>query len=583
MIGGLAHCGRILDIVITPIRRRPSLLVPFLLWSTAEALPAFTTGHAVARAVDDGFAAGRPLTGLGWLAVLGASWAVAAVGARQILLLLASVVEPFRDDLLSRIVGGTLSRAGTPGDRADTAAVSRMSHQVELARDSYAAVITVVRTFVFTLVSVVLGLLTLMPEVLVLVLPPFLVGLVLFLASLPALAGRQRAFILADENTAESVATMVAGLRDITACGAADRTRATVGSAVRRQARAAHVLARLTAVRTLALAVGGWLPVLLLLAGTPWLIREGAGPGVILGALAFVMQSLTPTLGSLVQGLGVSGVRLAVTLDRILETECRPASTAPSTALSAAPDGSVPVGAAPRLELRGVVFAYGAGAEPVVSGLDLTVHDGDHIAVVGPSGIGKSTLAALIAGVLRPQRGEILVDGSPTGPAMAHARVLIPQQAYVFRGSLAENLLYHAPGTPAPAIERAAEAVGGAELVRRLGGLHAQVDPGALSAGERQLIALVRAYLAPARLVVLDEATCHLDPAAEARAEEAFARRGGALIVIAHRLTSAARARHILVMDGTRVSLGVHERLISESPLYADLVGHWRTASPSPA
>ncbi|SPL90825.1 unnamed protein product [[Actinomadura] parvosata subsp. kistnae] len=118
-------------------------------------------------------------------------------------------------------------------------------------------------------------------------------------------------------------------------------------------------------------------------------------------------------------------------------------------------------------------------------------------------------------------------------------------------------------------------AVGADRLVDELGGYDAPVEPGALSAGQRQLVALARAYLAPAAVVILDEATCHLDPAAEAVAEAAFARRGGTLIVIAHRLTSALRARRILLMDGTRITLGTHEELVRTSPLYADLAGHW--------
>ena len=97
-----------------------------------------------------------------------------------------------------------------------------------------------------------------------------------------------------------------------------------------------------------------------------------------------------------------------------------------------------------------------------------------------------------------------------------------------------------------------------------------------LSAGERQLLTLVRASLASAPLVILDEATCHLDPAAEARVEEAFARRDGTLIVVAHRISSALRARHILVLDGHEALLGTHAELLERSELYRDLVGHWQ-------
>ncbi|MBG0824235.1 ABC transporter ATP-binding protein [Planomonospora sp. ID91781] len=559
--------------VLRALRRDPRVLVRLGLWSVLESAPALLIGLAVARAIDDGFAAGRPATGLAWLAVLGGAWLVAAIGAQRVVLAVAAIVEPFREDLLSHVVEGALDRSAAPGPGTEASAVARSNLQVELARDALASVVTVVRSFVFTAVSVLLGLMTLIPQVLVLVLPPFAAGLGLFLLSLPVLARRQRAFLLADERTAESVTAVAGGLRDIAACAAEERAAAAVGRRVTEQAEAGRALARVTAVRTLSLAVGGWSPAVLVLAGTPWLLSEGAGAGVILGALAYVTQSLAPALDNLVEGLGVSGVRLWVSLDRI-EESARTGADRPLAAgdrLPAAHGGA---------ELRGVTFAYGPHAEPVIAGLDLSVPDGDHLAVVGPSGIGKSTLAGLIAGVLRPDAGEVLVGGVPADRLAPAERVLIPQEAYVFRGSLMENLTYLARAG-AGQVDEAVAAVGLAGLVERLGGYRAEIRPALLSPGERQLVALARAYLTPARLIVLDEATCHLDPVAEARAEEAFARRGGTLLVIAHRPASALRARRVLVMDGTRVRLGTHGELLASSPLYAGLVGRWdpRTSS----
>jgi ATP-binding cassette subfamily C protein len=156
--------------------------------------------------------------------------------------------------------------------------------------------------------------------------------------------------------------------------------------------------------------------------------------------------------------------------------------------------------------------------------------------------------------------------------------VLIPQEAYVFAGTLEENLAYYRQGSIRPGkaeLDTAAEEVGLVPLLSRLGGYRADVTPAALSAGERQLIALTRAYLSPAPVAILDEATCYLDPAAEQRAEVAFARRGGTLIVIAHRITSALRARRILVLDGTRAQCGGHRELLGTSAMYRDLAGYW--------
>lgn len=192
--------------------------------------------------------------------------------------------------------------------------------------------------------------------------------------------------------------------------------------------------------------------------------------------------------------------------------------------------------------------------------------------MAGPSGIGKSTLLGLIAGVLRPDAGEV---------ATGCDRVLVPQEAYVFTATLRENLGYVCPQPPSyQALLASAEAVGAGPLLARLGGLDAVLDPAALSAADRQLIALARAHVSPAPLVLLDEATCHLDPAAEARAERAFT--GRTLVVVAHRTGSARRADRVLLMDGARAELGTHEELLARSAFYRDLTGAAPHTHPSP-
>ncbi|GAA3071828.1 hypothetical protein GCM10020254_14580 [Streptomyces goshikiensis] len=225
-------------------------------------------------------------------------------------------------------------------------------------------------------------------------------------------------------------------------------------------------------------------------------------------------------------------------------------------------------------------FAYGPRAQPVIDGLDLTVGAGEHLAVVGPSGIGKSTLTALIAGLLPPGGGTVRVAGAPaqrvTGPGPDLRRTLLPQQAYVFTGTVRENLTHLCPGPVSGAeVERATAALGSDGLVDRLGGLDGAVDPARLSPGERQHLALTAAYLSPAPLLLLDEATCHLDLRTEERAERALAARPGTLVVVAHRISSAARADRVLVLDGTRAVCGTHAELPARSPLYRDLVGLW--------
>ncbi|TDB78398.1 ABC transporter ATP-binding protein, partial [Actinomadura sp. KC216] len=230
------------------------------------------------------------------------------------------------------------------------------------------------------------------------------------------------------------------------------------------------------------------------------------------------------------------------------------------------------------LEARRITFAYSPRAAPVIEDLSLHVPEGTHLAVVGPSGAGKSTLANLLTGLAAPRRGRVTLGGAPLDPAgTAAAITLIPQESYVFAGTLRENLTYLCPNPAEARLDDAVHAIGLAGTVDRAGGYDAEIPPGGatLSQGERQLITLARAYLSAAPIIVLDEATSHLDPAAEARAERALADRGGTLIVIAHRISSAERADLILLLDGTAHALGTHDALLRRSPLYAELVVHW--------
>lgn len=551
-------------------------------WSLIEALPAFASGLLVARAIDQGFLADDLPTGLGWLGLLALSVLLGGWATRQTFLRLAAIVEPFRDELIARTVHGSLRRSTAVGAVADGAGVARLTQQVEIVREAYASVLLVVQGFLVTAVGAIVGLATLEPIVLVLVVPPLVVGLALFGAALPGMARRQRISILADEAIAESAGVVAGAMRDVAASGAEEHVRASVGAHIDEQARATRELARFTAVRTIAVAIGGLLPIVLILAAGPWLLDRGASIGAILGALTYVAQGVHPALQTLVRGLGNTGLWLFVTLARIVEETEAPAGDArgPVRPVRApAPRGG-------EVQLRDVTFGYGRATQPVIDRLDLTIPEGEHLAVVGPSGVGKSTLAGLIAGLLEPQRGTVSFGGVPLAaldPALAaRHRALIPQQAYVFAGTLRENLAYLRPDAPDAEIEQAVDLLAARPLLQRLGGLGAQLDPVALSAGERQLLTLVRAYVSAAQLVILDEATCHLDPAAEAHVERAFAQRGGSLLVIAHRISSALRAQRVLVLDAGSALAGSHAELLARSALYRDLVGYWN-AAPAPA
>jgi ATP-binding cassette subfamily C protein len=604
------------------LRGRAPVIAVLVVWSLLEAGQTFLLGFSLARAMDRGFLRDRPGIGLAWLALAAVAVPVGAYGTARVFRTVAALVEPLRDLLVRRVVRRGLREAvGGAGRAPDSAVVSRLTHQVEIARDAFGGIVMVLRSFVFTVAGALAGLLALAPVLLLVVLPPLAAGIALFALALRPLAKRQHRFLAADEAVAEEFGALAGGLRDITACGAEAPMAARADDRVQTALAAARSLARWGVLRTAALAVGGQLPLVLLLVGTPWLLdTHRVTPGDLLGAFTYLTQSLQPALQNLVHTLSAAGTRLGVVLRRISGPPPQPPA-APPPPLTPAPDTA--------LELHAVTFAYGPAAEPVLRDLDLSVPDGEHLVVVGPSGIGKSTLAGLAAGLLTPASGEVAVSGRPA---------LVPQEAYVFRGTVGENLRYLCPdgeaegadpvpeertaadtigagansvtderaaadptgadansvtderaaadttgaganSVPDERVLAAAEAVGADRLVETLGGLDGQVDPAALSAGERQLLALARTYLSPAALVLLDEATCHLDPPAEARAERAFAARpGSTLVVIAHRISSARRADRILVMDGAHAVCGTHGELLAASPLYRDLVGGWGDA-----
>lgn len=535
--------------------------------SVAEGLPAFSSGRLVQLAIDDGFAAGRPGQGVGWLLVFGAVALFGAVGSRLVWRQLGGLVEPVRDALVTAVVRGVLHNPSPRRNGFDAGAVARITQHVEVIRDATAGLLVQARAMLVTTGAALIGLFTVAGSLAWLVALPVAGALMLFACLLPGLARRQREMTLADEATAEQAGTVLAGMRDVVACGAESTVALTLYDVVDHQAKAAMRMARMAAARTAVIATGGFLPLLLALAAAPGLVASGRlTAGAALGSLVYLATSLQPA----VQGLGATSssvmLRLLVALRRVAET-----ATVPP------PRGGDREPADEAVETRGLTFGWGEHAEPIVRGLDLRLDAGDHLAVVGPSGIGKSTLAALLTGMVRPQAGEVLLGGVPVGelrPAALHRLVaLVPQETYLFQGTLRENLALFAPTATDEQLTESVHAVGAEEVVARLGGLDGEV--GHVSAGEAQLLALARVHASPARVVILDEAASSLDPASEVRAERAFAARGGVLVVIAHRLSSALRADRVLVMDGRSTLLGRHDDLLAASPRYAALMRAW--------
>jgi ATP-binding cassette, subfamily B, bacterial len=240
----------------------------------------------------------------------------------------------------------------------------------------------------------------------------------------------------------------------------------------------------------------------------------------------------------------------------------------------------------PRGEVRleGVRFAYGEDAE-VLHDVDLHVPAGSTLALIGPTGAGKSTVAKLIARFYDPTAGRVTVDGLDLRRVrladLRQAMGYVPQEGFLFSGTIADNIRFGRPEATRPEVEAAAGAVGADRVIADLPhGFDTEVgERGALlAAGERQLVAFARAWIADPALLILDEATSNLDVVTEARVQRALRRlrQGRTTIVIAHRLTTVAEADQVAVIeDGRVVEAGPPERLLAADGRFADLYGRW--------
>ncbi|WP_374214518.1 ABC transporter ATP-binding protein [Streptomyces sp. Je 1-79] len=266
----------------------------------------------------------------------------------------------------------------------------------------------------------------------------------------------------------------------------------------------------------------------------------------------------------------------AVSLKRMQELLQEPTSTAEA-------DAPLDV-----LSLRGeiafedVSFAYGS-EEEALTGVDLRIPAGQTVAFVGETGAGKSTLVKLVARFYDPTSGRVTADGADLRDldltAYRHRLGVVPQEAYLFAGTVRDAIAYGRPDATDAEVEAAARAVGAHDMIATLDGgyLHEVAERGRnLSAGQRQLIALARAELVDPDVLLLDEATAALDLATEAQVNQATDRLAGrrTTLVVAHRLTTAARADRVILMAHGRVAEdGTHDELLARDGRYAEL---WR-------
>jgi ATP-binding cassette subfamily B protein len=237
------------------------------------------------------------------------------------------------------------------------------------------------------------------------------------------------------------------------------------------------------------------------------------------------------------------------------------------------------------LEVNRVTFTYQAGTHPALEQAAIVVRDGERIALVGPTGAGKSTLAKLMARLYDPSIGSVSYGGTDlrraTLASLRERIVVVPQEGFLFNGTIRENVRLARITASDEEVEAALARLGILDHFERLpDGLDTEVrERGSrLSAGERQLVALGRAALVDPAVLVLDEATSNLDPGTEAEVEAALERlmQGRTTIVVAHRLTTVQRADRIVVVDKAQiVEVGSHAELLERNGKYAALARAW--------
>jgi ATP-binding cassette subfamily B protein len=506
-----------------------------------------------------------------YLASAAAQWTVAIVGERYLVKLRSVVFER-----LLRLDMGFYSRSKSG------VLVSRMTADIESLQEFASDGAVLALTNLLTVVGVAFALVLVDWQMAFAVF-----GVVLVLAGVSVIFQRQarRAYDQVRERIGRVLATLqegITGVRVVQAFTQEDEQASTFGRVNERYFEANMAAARAISwyfpvvafLRVIALAVS-------LAIGASRVLDGSMTIGTLVAFLLYLDWFFQPIINlsnvyNLLQSSLAALAKLFELMDETVAVDDKPGAF----------DLVEPVSG--NVSLDAVSFAYEPGTR-VLENVSVTVDAGERVAIVGETGSGKSTIAKLIMRFYDPGSGVVAIDGIDlrdiTERSRTDALALIPQDGFLFAGTLRQNIAYADPEATDEAVWNVLRAMGIDDWVRALPeGLDTEVRErgGRFSAGERQLVALARAFLSEPAIIVLDEATSNLDPETEIQVEGALrvllADRTS--VVIAHRLRSAERAdRVIMVDDGSVIGEGTHDELVEQSPHYRELVEVWQRGS----
>ena len=453
---------------------------------------------------------------------------------------------------------------------------TRVSHNAAAARDLINTLVTAAGRDALAVVALAAVMVIQDPTMALIALlaaPPAVIGVAWLVRRVKGLAKQE---FLSLSRIVSTLNEAVRGVRVVKAYGLEPKLRAELHDAIEDVERRGVGIARLGALASPLMETLGGVAITVVILYAGWrVVALGADPGAFFSFITAFLLAYDPAkrlarLNVTMQARLV-GVRLLYELLDTPVTMRERESAAPLTVSRGA------------IRLESVAFAYaGAGeAVPALRGVSFEATAGETTALVGPSGSGKSTVFSLITRFYDPQAGRVTIDGADirdsTLASLRAQIALVTQDAFLFSGTIRENVLAGRPDADAAALDRVADDANIAEFLARLpGGWNAQVGEGGgrLSGGQRQRVAIARAMLRDAPILLLDEATSALDAESEAKVQEALTRlmRGRTTLVIAHRLSTIRGADRIVVLqEGTVVETGTHAALMAAGGAYRRL------------